>query len=199
VTSSLARRGFILAALGLTVFPGPAPATEVAGVALPERARPGGGKAEIGLRGAGLFQFLFLRYYVCGLYAAQGLSGAGEILAGDAPRRVQLVALKRITSFEFFWGLDKGLKDNTDAAEAVTLRASLEQVRETIRSIGAIAAGTRVSIDYVPGAGTSILVEERPRGAAIAGKTLNDALMRVWIGKHPLDSSLKKALLGAQA
>jgi hypothetical protein len=190
------RRGFLLAALGLTVLPGLACAMEVAGVVLPERARPAVGNAEVVLLGGGLFQFLFLRYYVCGLYVAEGLSGAAAILASDGPRRMQLVALKRITSFEFFWGLDRGLKDNTDQAETGKLQASLDQVRETIRSIGAIAAGTRVSIDYVPGAGTSILVEEHLRGAAVPGKPLNDALMRVWIGKRPLDSSLKKALLG---
>jgi hypothetical protein len=196
VNTLLARRGFLSAALGLIVLPRIAAAKEVAGVVLPETARPAGGRAEVHLLGGGSFRFLFLRYYVCGLYAADGLSGAAAILAGDAPRRVQLIALRRITSFEFFWGLDKGLKDNTGEADARGLGEPLEQVRETIRSIGAITPGARVSIDYVPGAGTSILLDEHPRGTTIAGKPLNDALMRVWIGERPLDVSLKEALLG---
>jgi hypothetical protein len=39
-------------------------------------------------------------------------------------------------------------------------------------------------------------VDELRRGERFAGKALNDALMRVWIGERPLDASLKEALLG---
>jgi hypothetical protein len=196
VNTLLARRGFLSAAFGLLALPRFAGAREFGGVTLPDQARPSGGDAAVRLLGGGVFRFLFLRYYVCGLYAAEGLSDVAAILGRDAPRRVQLVALRRITSFEFLWGLDKGLADNMGEADAKGLRAPLEQVRATIRSIGAITLGTRVSIDYVPGTGTSIVVDERARGMAITGKPLNDALMRVWLGERPLDESLKQALLG---
>ena len=196
MNASLTRRRFLLAALGLFVRPCFAAAKEFSGVVLPDKARPAGSDADVRLLGGGIFRFLFLRYYVCGLYAAEGLSDAAVILANDAPRRVQLVAMRRITSFEFFWGLDRGLADNTVEAQAKMLEAPLEAVRATIRSIGVIAPGARVSIDYAPRTGTSILVDERPRGAPVAGKLLNDALMRVWIGERPLDASLKQALLG---
>jgi len=196
VSTLLARRGFLSAVLGMFVVPRFAAAKEFSGVVLPDKARPAGSDADVRLLGGGMFRFLFLRYYVCGLYAAEGLLDAAAILARDAPRRVQLVAMRRITSFEFFWGLDKGLADNMGESDSKELHAPLEQVRATIRSIGAITPGTRVSIDYVPGTGTSIVVDERSRGTAIAGKPVNDALMRVWIGKRPLDASLKQALLG---
>lgn len=190
-----ARRGFLALAIGLMVQWRFAVAKEVAGVVLPDKAQLEGGSADLSLLGAGVFRFFFMRYYVCGLYTAQGLSDVASILAGDAPRRVYLVALQRITSFEFFWGLDKGLADNAVDSDAAALRAPLEQIRAIIRSIGAIAKGARVSIDYAPGIGTSILLDDRPRGAPIAGKLLSDALMKVWIGERPLDASLKEALL----
>jgi hypothetical protein len=190
------RRAWLATALALLVPARLAAAKDVSGVVLPERARPEGGGADLRLMGGGVFRFFFLRYYVCGLYAMPDLSGAAAILASDAPRRIHLVALRRITSFEFLWGLDQGLADNLDEAGAAALREPLDQVRATIRSIGAIARGERVSIDYVPRAGTSILVDERRHGQDLAGKALNDALMRVWIGERPLDTSLKNALLG---
>jgi hypothetical protein len=191
-----ARRQFLAAVLGLFALPQRAAAKEVSGVVLADKARLEGGAGDVKLLGGGVFRFFFLRYYVCGLYAAEGLSDADAILGKDAPRRVQLVALKRITSFEFLWGLDKGLADNMAESEAKALHAPLEQVRATIRAIGAIAPGARVSIDYAPLAGTSILVDEHARAAPVAGKLLSDALLRVWIGERPLDTSLKKALLG---
>jgi long-chain acyl-CoA synthetase len=191
-----ARRAFLAATAALLVPARHAAANDVSGVALPDRARPEGSEVELRLLGGGLFRFFFMRYYVCGLYASDGPRVASAILANDAPRRIHLVALRRITSFEFLWGLDQGLADNLSPAEAEALREPLAQVRATIRAIGAIARGARVFIDYVPRAGTSIVVDELRRGERFAGKALNDALMRVWIGERPLDASLKEALLG---
>lgn len=186
----------LVAALALLLPVHAAVAKDVAGVALPERARPEGSATDVRLRGGGVFRFLFLRYYVCGLYVGADLADAAAILGSDAPRRVHLVALRRITSFEFLWGLDQGLADNLSTAQGRALHAPLEEVRATIRSIGAIARGARVSIDYAPGAGTRIVVDEQPRGARVAGKPLSDALLRVWIGERPLDAGLKRELLG---
>ena len=192
----LARRGFLSAALMLLLPARLAAARDVSGVVLPESARPQGGEMDLRLMGGGVFRFFFLRYYVCGLYATAGLSDAAAILASDAPRRIHLVALRRITSFEFLWGLDQGLADNLDKAEAAALQEPLEQVRATIRSIGAIARNAHVAIDYAPRTGTRILVNGQAHGAPITGKPLNDALLRVWIGERPLDTSLKRELLG---
>ena len=190
------RRAMLAAALALLVPACPAAAKEVSGVVLPESARPEGAAADLRLRGGGVFRFFFLRYYVCGLYVADGPGGASAILASDAPRRIYLVTLRRISSFEFLWGLDQGLADNLSPAEAEALHEPLAQVRATIRAIGVIARGARVAIDYVPRAGTSILVDGLRRGERFAGKALNDALMRVWIGERPLDAGLKRELLG---
>jgi len=191
-----ARRVFLAATAALLVPARHAAARDVSGVVLPERARLEGSEAELRLLGGGVFRFFFLRYYVCGLYAPDGPGEAPAILVNDAPRRIYLVALRRITSFEFLWGLDQGLADNLSPAEADALREPLARVRATIRAIGAIARGARVAIDYVPRDGTRILVDDRRRGENFAGKALNDALMRVWIGERPLDASLKEALLG---
>jgi hypothetical protein len=190
------RRAMIAAALALLVPAYPAAAKEVSGVELPESARPEGSAVDLRLRGGGVFRFFFLRYYVCGLYAGAGLTDAAAILENDAPRRVHLVALRRITAFEFLWGLDQGLADNLTPAQALELREPLERVRQTIRAIGGIARGVRVSIDYAPGPGTRIVVDGQARGAAVAGKPLSDALLRVWIGERPLDAGLKRELLG---
>ncbi len=106
------------------------------------------------------------------------------------------MAVRRITSFEFLWGLDRGLADNTGESESKALESQLGALRAAIRAIGAIPAGSRIDIDYVPEAGTSILIGGARRGGPFGGKPLNDALMRVWIGERPLDASLKEMLLG---
>ena len=61
--------------------------------------------------------------------------------------------------------------------------------------VGIAESGARVNIDYTPRAGTGINVDGRLVGEPIAGKGLNDALLRVWLGEKPLDERLKESLL----
>ena len=190
------RRGFLASALALVLGTRVADAREVEGVDLPDEVRLAQDTPPLRLVGAGVFRFFFLRYYVCGLYLAEGVSGAEAAVRTDRPRRVGLVALRRISAFEFLWGLDRGLADNTSEQELKELAPLLEALRSAIRGIGTLAAGARVGIDYLPGTGTRIVVDNQIRGGPIVGKALNDALIKVWIGQRPLDTSLKDLLLG---
>jgi hypothetical protein len=192
------RRGFLASTLAVVLGTRTAAAREVDGTSLPDEVRLTKDEPPLRLVGAGVFRFFFLRYYVCGLYLAAGVSGAEAAVRSDRPRRVGLVALRRISAFEFLWGLDRGLADNTVEAELKELATTLEALRGAIRDIGTLAPGARVGIDYLPGVGTQIVVDDRIRGGPIAGKALNDAVMKVWIGERPLDASLKQALLGDQ-
>lgn len=194
MTSLALRRGFLLGAFGLALLPRRASSREVAGVWLDEALLQRGSGARMRLAGAGVFRFFFLRYYVCGLYLATE-APAGEALQHDAPRRIALVMLRGVSAGEFLWGLDKGLADNSSAAELQALRDSLDALRAAIRGVGALARGAHVALDYVPRQGTLLSVDGLVRGPVIAGKAFNDALLRVWLGERPLDSSLKEALL----
>jgi len=170
-------------------------AREIGGVALPDSVQLSKDGPRLQLVGAGVFRFLFIRYYVCGLYLLSGVRQADAILAADSPRRLALVALRGISAFEFLWGLDRGLSDNLNEAERKLLASDLEQVRQTIRAIGGIEAGARVALDYLPASGVRILIDDVARGTTLPGKALADALLKVWIGEHPLDRALKESLL----
>lgn len=189
------RRTFLGSALALVLAVRTCVAREVDGVSFPDEIRLEE-HALLRLAGAGVFRYFFMRYYVCGLYLAEGVAGADAALQSDRPRRVELVALRRIAAFEFLWGLDRGLADNSSESELKAMQGALAALRDAIRAIGTLAVGARVSIDYLPGAGTRIVVDNRVRGGPFAGKALSDALIKVWIGNRPLDASLKEVLLG---
>jgi hypothetical protein len=191
----LARRGFLLSGCGLVLAARNAGAREVAGVRFEERLVQPASRAELRLAGAGVFKFLLLRYYACGLYLAADAAGRAA-LERDAPRRVAMVMLRTVWSWEFLWGLDRGLADNESAAQRASLRESIDALRAAIRAIGTLSRGATVAIDYAPGQGTRLLVDGVERMAALGGKAFNDLLLRVWIGERPLDPGLKEALLG---
>ena len=196
MSAVLGRRAFLGSALALLLEARAARAREVEGIGLPDAVRLEEHAPPLRLAGAGVFRYFFMRYYVCALYLAEGVLGVEAALQSDRPRRVELVALRRISAFEFVWGLDRGIADNSSAQELKALAAALGALRAAIREIGTLAAGVHVSIDYLPHAGTRIVVDNRTRGGPFAGKALNDALLKVWIGERPLDTSLKEVLLG---
>jgi len=158
------------------------------------RLTPGGPR--LVRRGSGRFRFFFVPYYDCALYTLPALQNAQEVMATDAPRRLVIDALRQITAFEFLWGLDQGLEDNSTRAELKAVERDLERVRASVREAGGLERGMRGALDYVPGLGVRLLINDRPQGPALGGKALADALFKVWLGERPLDGSLKEALIG---
>ncbi len=175
----------------------PAAALEPAPERFPATLRLSDDGPQLALIGTGTFRFFFIRYYLCALYALPGLAGAHAILAADAPRRLALEALRRVTAFEFLWGLDRGIADNLSAAERAALADDFERIRRVIREVGAIGQGARVCVDYLPGRSVRLLIDDRERDTARPSKALADALFTIWSGERPLDPTLKEALVGA--
>ncbi len=190
------RRTLILGSVGAVLMPRIAAGRELASVVLAEEASVQAGVPALSLAGAGVFRFFFLSVYVCGLYLPPRNTWGGQPLREDTARRVSLVMLREVSARLFLWGLDRGLADNTPAAELTALADPIEKLRELIRGIGTLQKGTRVDMDYVPGRGTGLNVGGRARGEPVPGKALNDAVLRVWIGDRPLDASLREVLLG---
>lgn len=172
------RRRVLLGMLAAAGSPGWA--REVGTVNLPDHVRLTADGPSLALLGAGVFRFLFIRYYVCGLYVEPGLKRAAAILAADSARRVGMVALRRISAFEFLFGLDRGLSNNLDDGEQKALAGDLDRLRASIRAIGVIGTGQRIAIDYVPGSGVRLAIDAADRATLGAGKMLADALLKVW-------------------
>jgi hypothetical protein len=175
-------------ALGLATA---APALEVAGVALPEKAQVAG--RELVLNGAGLRKRAIFKVYVGSLYLPKKAT-TGEAVLAQAPRRVQLNVLRDLSADQLIGALDEGLKANTTAAEYQSLATQLGEMAAIMKSFGQAKEGSVVTLDFVDGA-TKIGLDGAERGT-IAGEPFNAALIRIWVGEHPVQEDLKKAMLG---
>jgi hypothetical protein len=58
-----------------------------------------------------------------------------------------------------------------------------------------VRAVDRYSLTYVPGKGTTLSWNGQPHGT-VAGEGFAVRLFGIWIGANPLDSDLKRLLLG---
>jgi hypothetical protein len=148
------------------------------------------------LNGAGLRTRAFFKVYAAGLYVPRKSSDAATLLAQTGPRGIVIGMLRDVDATTFASSLLDGLKANHSEEQLAAIKAQVDQLQATLKGIGEAKKGDSIQLDWVPDSGTRIVVNGQPRGEPIAGVVFFNALLRVWLGEKPADSSLKKAMLG---
>jgi hypothetical protein len=69
------------------------------------------------------------------------------------------------------------------------------QIQEMYKLYRDVAAGDRCAFMYIPGAGTSLLINGKRQGI-VTGAEFAKAYFSIWFGEKPLDAGLKQQLLG---
>jgi hypothetical protein len=171
-------------------------AAEVAGVKLDDKARIDAAGPELVLNGAGVRTRLVVKVYVGGLYLAEKKSAAADAIALGGPKRVSITMLRDVGAQQFSEALNDGFRANNSAAEVERLKGSLDELTGIMNALGEAKKGNVIALDFLPGTGTRVLVNGEAKGKPIAGDEFYRALLRVWLGDKPVDSDLKKGMLG---
>src|SRR5215470_10171226 len=150
-----------------------------------------GGTALV-LNGAGLRTRAFFKVYAAGLYVPQKSGDAATLLAQDGPRRMSIGMLRDVDATTFANSLIEGLKSNNTEQQLAAIGPQVEQMQATLKGIGEAKKGDAIQLDWIPESGTRIVVNGQPRGEPIPGPAFFTALLRIWLGERPADSSLKK-------
>lgn len=166
-------------------------ALDVEGVKLDEKATVGG--QDLVLNGAGVRKRAIFKVYVGSLYVPAKARTAQEVLA-KGPRRIQLNLLRNLSADQLIDALMDGFKQNLTAAELQAIAVPSGEMAAIMKSFGQAKEGSVVTLDFV-GASTVIGLDGTPRGT-IEGAAFGDALTRIWVGEHPAQDDLKKAMLG---
>jgi long-chain acyl-CoA synthetase len=183
-------RNVIIAIAALVATSG-AFAIEVAGVKVDDKASVGG--QELVLNGAGVRTRAIFKVYVGSLYVPAKAMDLGQVLA-KGPRRIQMSILRNLTPDQLVDALVDGLKDNNTADELNAVKTQQAELVAIMKSFGDVKEKDVVTLDFVDGA-TKIALNGAARGS-IAGEAFNRALTKVWLGDHPVQPDLKKAMLG---
>jgi hypothetical protein len=181
-------------ALGLLLVPLLCQGADVAGVSLDDGARIG--SQSLVLNGAGLRVKVFFKVYAAGLYLSEKAGSTAAVLALAGPKRVSMTMMRDLTAQDLIDALGEGLRNNNPAAEFEKLKPRVERLNAIMSAIGAAKSGNVITLDYLPESGTQVSLNGEQKGETIAGDDFYRALLRIWLGDNPVDSSLKKALLG---
>ena len=184
----------MLAALILAATTALAQAMEVEGVKFDPTVQVGGQPLQ--LNGAGVRTRLMFKVYAAGLYVPQKSNAAATLLSQKGPRRVAIGMLRNVDADTFVGALNDGLKANLTAEQLAGFKPQVDALNANFKAIGEAKKGDRIDFEFTPEAGTRILVNGQPRGAAIPGEGFFEAVLRVWLGDKPVDGDLKRGMLG---
>jgi long-chain acyl-CoA synthetase len=176
----------LLATFGISVM-----AAEIAGVKLEDKATVAG--KELVLNGAGLRTRAIFKVYAAGLYVPAKTTDVATVLGAPA-RRVQLTLLRTLSADQLVEALNDGLKENNSEAELAAIKPQVAELASIMRSFKEAREKDVITLDYADGT-TRIGLNGDAKGT-IQGDAFNKALLKVWLGEHPVQADLMRAMLG---
>ena len=168
-------------------------AVEVSGVFIDEEIQLQDGGTLV-LNGTGLREKFWVDVYVGSLYLPRPARDVGAVLSNPGPLRIQLdFVYKEVAREQLLESWREGFENNRPEGVSPSLQARIEQFYALFDS--SALARDQYRFDYQPGSGTRISKNDRELGI-IPGEDFRNALLEIWLGNHPADKDLKKAMLG---
>lgn len=167
---------------------------ELAGIKYPAAIQVAGSTLQ--LNGAGIRYRFVVKVYTAGLYLQAKAATTEAVLAAAGPKRLHVVMLREIDANDLGRLFTRGMQDNAPREEFSKSIPGTLRMADIFSSRKKLRAGDSFGVDWVPGQGTTVLINGQPQGEAIREPEFFNALLRIWLGNSPADGQLKDALLG---
>jgi len=148
------------------------------------------------LNGAGVRYKAIFKVYTAGLYLGEKASTPDAVLAARGPVRLHVVMLRDIDANELGKLFTRGMQDNSPREEFIHMIPGTIRMGEIFAAKKRLLVGESFSVDWIPNAGTTVVVNGKAMGEPIRERAFFNGLLRIWLGKNPADPQLKDALLG---
>lgn len=144
------------------------------------------------LNGVGLREVAWVNVYVGALYLPEKATTPEQALAQDGPQRIAMYFVHDAGAEDIVDAWIEGFRNNNSAE---VMKAIAERMTTFNGYFGDIVEGDVVFLDYLPGQGTQVSINDTVKGV-IAGQDFNDALLKIWLGPEPPGGNLKEGMLG---
>lgn len=188
-------KALLASALMACAFTQTAVAAEVNGVKFEDTVKVAG--KELQLNGAGMRTKVFIKVYATGLYLPEKAKTVPEVMKMEGPRRVTLVMMRDISSDDFGSAFMSGLNNNLDKTEKSKIVTQISKFGEMFAMLEGLKKGDVLNLDWVPGSGTTCYLNHKRIGEVAPDLIFYNAILSIWLGENPVDSSLKPKLLAA--
>lgn len=167
-----------------------ASARQVEGISFPETVSVGGKQLKLNGAGVRTKTMFKVKVYAAGLYLETPNRSAPAIIKSDEHKRIQLGMLRELSKDQVGEAIRSGFEKNA-GPNIATLKTRLDRFVSLMTDA---KKGDQLIVTYLPGRGT-LIADANGEKATIEGKDFADALFSVWLGQHPVDDDLKKALI----
>jgi Chalcone isomerase-like len=170
-------------------------AVEISGVKLEDKLQLD--THQLVLSGAGIRAKFFVHVYAAALYLGEKAHTAEAVLADSGAKRMSFHLMRDVSGRQVLDGINEAILPNSSEEEMKALESRLYAFEKIFTSVPEIKKGETVNLDYIPGLGTRVTVNGADKGH-IAGEDFYRALLKIWVGRKPVQASLKKHLLGGE-
>ena len=171
-------------------------ARTVEGVDLQDSVQVGG--TSLTLNGAGLRSKLGLvGVYVAALYLPQKSGDAEAIVKAREARRIVMKMRRGVSSSTMTDAFHEGVANNLDQQQLAALKPKLEALDRSFASVNELKEGDEIDIDFSADGSTRVTYNGQQKDI-IPGADLSEALLKIWLGKKPVQDDLKQELLGGK-
>jgi len=182
---------FPLLSLVFLLFSGGGLAAEIKGVKFVDSFRLD--QTELRLSGiAALKWALLFDVYAGAFYLPE--NHPASAWTADVPKRLELAYFRTFKADQFVASSDQLLRQNLSPEEYQVLVPRLENFLGLFREV---RSGDRYSLNYRPGIGTELQLNDVPLGVA-PGLDFAVAYFGIWLGAEPIDAGFRDRLLGVQ-
>lgn len=148
------------------------------------------------LNGAGTRYKFVVKVYAAGLYVPARISTPEAAWDTKAPRALRVVMLRDIDANELGRLFTDGMQKNATREEFGKAIPGTLKLAEIFAARKRLVAGDHFVIDWMPGSGTSFVINGKADAEPVKEPEFFSSLMKIWFGKSPADHQLKDALLG---
>lgn len=145
------------------------------------------------LNGAGIRTKFFFKIYVGALYLPNKTNDARAIISSSTNKSIIMHFLySEVSKEKLVDAWNEGFKANLTKSE---LTALTEKINSFNKLFVTVKKNDRIEINFRQNDGTEIRLNGKTLGK-IAGLEFHQALLKIWLGKNPVTTDLKNALLG---
>ena len=185
---------FVLCLCALTVLAVKADAAAMEGLQFEDQARLA--NRDLKLNGLGIRSIFIFKAYVAGLYVSEKVSSTQDVQNYAGPIRLQLRMLMEVGASDIKQALVDGMRKNVSETQWLAMQDRVADFTRTIESIGVVRSGDTINLDFVPERGLLLAVNGAGKGGVIRGLDFYSAMLAVFVGDDPVDTRLKRGLLG---
>jgi hypothetical protein len=147
------------------------------------------------LNGLGLRGVAWVKAFVAGLYLPATTRDASVALSMPGPKRLQLKIMLEAPSAELSKSLNRRVRRHEAPDVQQKLAPRLAALTADINAMGTLKPGDVIDVDWVPDRGVQLRKNGQAVGKVQPGDDLYRAVLKVFIGEHPIDPRMKDGLM----